>query len=319
MEGMSNLERRPAEESCEARHVDEAPPPVQQLEPREVPLGGPRAMTVRRTLPHKRIRTVGAWCFVDHYGPDDVEMSVPPHPHIGLQTVSWLLAGEVEHRDSLGSLQRVRPGELNVMTVGHGIAHSEYSVGSGPLHGVQLWVALTDDQRTREPAFAHHGDLPVVDGDGLRATVMVGGFAGEVSPAVTYSPLMGAEVELSGEVALPLEPDFEYAVLAVDADVTVGGERVPRGGLQYLGWGGAQVLVSAAPRARVLLLGGEPLAEDLLMWWNFVGRTHEEIVQARAEWEAGTPRFGAVPGDPHPRLPAPAMPTVALKPRPSRR
>ncbi|HNL51824.1 MAG TPA: pirin family protein [Actinomycetota bacterium] len=314
---MSNLERRPAEESCEG-HRGEVSPPVQQLEPREVPLGGPRAMTVRRTLPHKQIRTVGAWCFVDHYGPDDIEMSVPPHPHIGLQTVSWLLSGEVEHRDSLGSLQRVRPGELNLMTAGHGIAHSEYSVGSGPLHGVQLWVALTEAHRGRAPAFSHHADLPVLDDAGLRATVMVGEFAEAVSSAQVLSPLVGAQLEVEGEVTVPLEPDFEYAVLAMDADVTVGGEHVPRGALQYLGWGARDVRL-AAPGVRALLLGGEPLSEDLLMWWNFVGRSHEEIVQAREDWEAGTQRFGEVAGDPTERLPAPALPTVALKPRPSRR
>ncbi len=293
---------------------------MQHLAPRDVPLGGPRAMTVRRTLPHKRIRTVGAWCFIDHYGPDDIEMSVPPHPHIGLQTVSWLLEGEVEHRDSLGSLQRVRPGELNLMTAGHGIAHSEYSVGSGPLHGVQLWVALTEAQRGRAPAFSHHADLPVLDDAGLCATVMVGEFAGAVSPAQPLSPLVGAQLEVTGEAAtVPLEPDFEYAVLAMDADITVGGEHVPRGALQYLGWGARDVRLGADTGSRALLVGGEPLSEDLLMWWNFVGRSHEEIVQAREDWEAGAPRFGAVSADPNPRLPAPALPTVALKPRPSRR
>ncbi len=315
---MSNLERRPAEESCEG-HRGEVSPPVQHLEPREVPLGGPRAMTVRRTLPHKRIRTVGAWCFVDHYGPDDVDMSVPPHPHIGLQTVSWLLAGEVEHRDSLGSLQRVRPGELNVMTAGRGIAHSEYSVGSGPLHGVQLWVALPQGERFRNADFAHHADLPVVEIGAVRATVMVGEFAGAASPAETFSPLVGAQVDLTGLATLPLQPDFEYAVLAVDADLTVDGQAVPRGALQYLGWGATHVQLAADPGARVLVLGGEPMTEDLLMWWNFVGRTHEEIVEARRDWEAGDDRFGPVPGDPNPRLSAPALPTVALKARPARR
>ncbi len=276
-------------------------------------------MTVRRTLPHKRIRTVGAWCFVDHYGPDDHAMSVPPHPHVGLQTVSWLLAGEVEHRDGLGALQRVRPGELNVMTAGHGIAHSECSDGAGALHGVQLWVALPDDQRNRHPGFAHHADLPVLEGDRMRAKVMVGRFGGAVSPAAVYSPLVGVQVEVDGEAVLPLEPDFEYAVLALDGEVTVAGERVPRGALQYLGWGRDQVRVSSRPTAAMLVLGGEPLSEDLLMWWNFVGRSHQDIVTARDDWEAGSERFAVVTGDSNPRLPAPALPTVALKPRPSRR
>lgn len=316
---MSNLEQRPQEQSCAGHPAGEPSPDPRLLEPREVPLGGPRAMTVRRTLPHKQIRTVGAWCFVDHYGPERTRMAVPPHPHIGLQTVSWLLSGEVEHRDSLGSLQRVRPGELNLMTAGHGIAHSEYSLGDATLHGVQLWVALTDDHRETTPAFAHHGDLPEVQEAGLRATVIVGGFAGAASPASVHSPLMAAELALSADVTVPLDPAFEYAVLALDTDIRVDDVVVPHGGLQYLGWGADELRLAAAGTTRVMLLGGEPLTEDLLMWWNFVGRTHAEIDAAREQWQAGDPRFGEVPGDANPRLPAPALPTVALKPRPSRR
>ncbi|MBK6764481.1 MAG: pirin family protein [Micrococcales bacterium] len=316
---MSNLEQRPQEQPCAGHPHGQPSPEPRLLEPREVPLGGPRAMTVRRTVPHKEIRTVGAWCFVDHYGPERIRMAVPPHPHVGLQTVSWLLSGYVEHRDSLGSLQRVRPGELNLMTAGHGIAHSEYSVGEGVLHGVQLWVALTDEHRAGTPAFEHHGDLPVVHEPGMRATVVVGEFAGAASPATVHSPLVAAELVVSAAVTVPLRPDFEYAVLALDTDISADGARVPHGALQYLGWGATELRLAAPAATRVLVLGGEPLAEDLLMWWNFVGRTHAEIVAAREQWQAGDPRFGEVPGDPNPRLPAPALPTVALKPRPSRR
>lgn len=279
------------------------------LEPRDVPLGGQRAMTVRRTLPHKQIRTVGAWCFVDHYGPAEQAMVVPPHPHIGLQTVSWLISGEVEHRDSVGSLARVVPGELNIMTAGHGIAHSEYSVSEGPLHGIQLWVALTDAHRNQVPAFAHHADLP--HGGGVQ--VLVGDFAGLTSPAEVFSPLVGAQV--AGKVAVPIQPDFEYAVLAVDGPAIVNGYPVPHGALQYLGWGQRELTIDGG---LTLVLGGEPLAEDLLMWWNFVARTHEEIVEAREQYEARDARFGPVAGDDRPFLPAPAMPTVTLKARPGR-
>jgi redox-sensitive bicupin YhaK (pirin superfamily) len=313
---MSNLEQRPDEAACPAR--EKTSPAPRTLEPREVPLGGPRAMTVRRTLPHKQIRTVGAWCFVDHYGPQSLQMSVPPHPHMGLQTVTWLLAGEVQHRDSLGSLQTIRPGEVNVMTAGRGIAHSEYS-GGGLVHGVQLWVALTDAHRDVAPAFEHVGDLPTFESDGLRGTVFTGTLAGVASPAHAFSPLVGAEITLSGPAVLALEPDFEHAVLALDADVEVDGHRVEHTAAHYLGWGNSVVRLDTRPGGRVLLLGGEPLAEDLLMWWNFVGRSHDEIVNAREQWESGHPRFGRVLGDPNPRLPAPAMPTVALRPRPSRR
>ncbi len=312
---MSNTEDAPLESPC-PRRTEESPQSM-LLEPREVPLGGPRAMTVRRTLPHKQIRTVGAWCFVDHYGPDPVSMAVPPHPHIGLQTVSWLLEGQVEHRDSLGSLQRVRPGELNLMSAGYGIAHSEYSVGTGPLHGVQLWVALPDSTRDEQPRFEHHHDLPEVFLGSTRCQVIVGEFAGERSPAGIESALTGVEVAIVEGARLPLRADYEYAVLALDTDIEVGERRVPRGAMQYLGWGADSVPVSGTGRA--LLLGGEPLAQDLLMWWNFVGRSHDEIERAREQWESGDERFGDVPGDHRPRLPAPALPSVALKPRPPRR
>lgn len=293
-----------------------SPEPV-LLEPREVPLGGPRAMMVRRTLPHKQIRTVGAWCFVDHYGPDPHRMSVPPHPHMGLQTVTWLLSGEVEHRDSIGSLQRILPGQVNLMTAGHGICHSEYAVGPQvDMHGVQLWAALTDQHRAIAPSFEHRADLPTVRSANSTATVFVGEFAGERSRAAIYSPMVGAEVVLSGDSNWPLEPDFEYAVLALDDEVSVNGQAVGRGALQYLGWGGGGLQLGGV--GRVMLLGGEPLTEDLLMWWNFVGRTHEEIVAAREEYQAKDSRFGVVAGDDAEQLPAPVMPTVALKPRPSR-
>lgn len=278
------------------------------LEPREVPLGGPRAMTVRRTLPHKQIRTVGAWCFVDHYGPDRQAMVVPPHPHIGLQTVSWLIEGEVLHRDSVGSVETVRPGELNIMTAGSGIAHSEDSIGDGPLHGIQLWVALTEEHRQRPPSFAHHADLPATAG----VKVLVGEFAGLTSPAEVFSPLVGAEVR--GAVDVAVEPGFEYAVLAVDGPAAVNGYVVPHGGLQYLGWGNDRLRIAGG---LTLVLGGEPLAEDLLMWWNFVARTHDEIVAARRAYEAA--EFGMVADDDRPFLPAPPMPeTIRLKPRPGR-
>ncbi len=316
---MSNLEQRPAESVCGGKTGSAASPLPSLLEPRDVPLGGPRAMHVRRTLPHKQIRTVGAWCFVDHYGPDTHRMSVPPHPHTGLQTVSWLLSGEIEHRDSLGSLQTVRPGELNLMTAGHGIAHSEYAVGEPvAMHGVQLWVALTEEHRHMGPAFEHHADLPLIEEPGMQVRVVIGEFVEAVSPATSHSPLVAAEVAWSGDQEVALCPDFEYAVLALDADVDVNGYRVPHAALQYLGWGADRLRLSATSSATILILGGEPLAEDLLMWWNFVGRTHEEIERAREQWQTGDLRFGAVAGDDTPRLPAPPMPTVTLKPRPSR-
>lgn len=305
-------------------------PTREMLAPREVPLGGPRAMIVRRTLPHRNRRTVGPWCFVDDYGPDDIAgrpgMRVPPHPHIGLQTVSWLLEGEVLHRDSLKTTQLIRPGQLNLMTAGRGISHSEESPAdhSRVLRGVQLWVALPDEHRHIAPLFEHHGELPVLSVDGATATVVMGGLGEVRSPARTYSPLVAADVALAAGVnmALPLDVAFEHAVLVLDGPVRVDGIDVPAGSLFYLGTGRAELPLGAGEPARVLLLGGPPFEESLLMWWNFVGRNHDEIVQARADWEAarqlGEPggRFGVVRGYPGDPLPAPALPTTRLKPRP---
>jgi redox-sensitive bicupin YhaK (pirin superfamily) len=323
---VSNLDPDPRESECGGVAVAEPSPPPSTLLPREVPLGGPKGILVRRALPHRFIRTIGAWCFADHYGPIAVSgdssagMSVPPHPHVGLQTVTWLLAGQVEHRDSLGSLQRVLPGQLNLMTAGHGIAHSEYSLPvTDRLFGVQLWVALTEGERGRAPGFEHHADLPQGASDGVELTVLTGDLAGLRSPASTFSPLAGAELRIPAGAAtrIPLERDFEYGVLVLDGAAEVDGEHVPFGALRYLGWGRQAVALSSSGGATVLLLGGEPLAEHLLMWWNFIGRDHDEIVAAREDWEAQR-RFGAVPGDGNPRIPAPPLPSVRMKPRPPR-
>jgi redox-sensitive bicupin YhaK (pirin superfamily) len=295
-------------------------------------------MTVRRTLPQRGLPTIGAWCFLDSFGPDRTAMSVLPHPHIGLQTVTWPLAGHVRHRDSVGSDVVVRPGELNIMTAGNGVSHSEFAVlphpgDGGPLplqRGLQLWVALPDGQRHRNPSFEQHRDLPSVAGDGFRATVMVGEFAGATSPATMYSPIMGAEISCAGRAVLPLDEHFEHAVLVLDGGLTVDGQVVLPGPLGYLGLGRTTLEVQALPDTRFLLIGGEPFQEELLMWWNFVGRTHEEVEQAREDWEAqgGLPdsgirgaRFGLVDGHGQEagaeagRIPAPPLPMVRLTPR----
>jgi redox-sensitive bicupin YhaK (pirin superfamily) len=293
---------------------------VTLLEPREVPLGGPRAMLVHRTLPHRDIRTIGAWCFVDHYGPTGggPGMHLPPHPHIGLQTVTWLLDGDVEHRDSVGSRQLVEPGELNLMTAGRGIAHSEDAVGSAAdLHGVQLWTALPEAARHQDPHFEHHADLPVLTTQGASVTVFVGELDGARSAAAAYSPLLGAEVTLAAgaRAELPLDAEFEHGVLAVAGTPVAAGVRIPVSALVHLEPGRRSLLLEGP--GRVLLLGGTPFEEDLLMWWNFVGRTHDEIVQARENWEAGR-GFGVV-DHPAARLPAPALPTTRLRARSNRR
>ena len=286
----------------------------------DVPLG--RYTTVRRLLPQRTRRMVGAWCFVDHFGPEDVSgrpgMQVPPHPHTGLQTVTWLAEGEIVHRDSLGSDRPIRPGQLNLMTSGRGIAHSEMSPDDHPaeMHGVQLWVALPEDARHGDPRFEHHASLPVLPLGDAAVTVLVGELGGTRSEARVHTPLLAAEVLLpgAGRVELPLDPGFEHGLLAMSGAAAAAGTRVEPGALLHLGPGRGALAVSADGPARLLLLGGAPFEEPLVMWWNFVGRTHEEIVTARADWAAGR-RFGTVAGCTHAPLPAPPMPAVRLKPR----
>jgi hypothetical protein len=279
-------------------------------------------MRVRRTLPQRHRSLIGAWCFVDHYGPDDVTatggMSVAPHPHTGLQTVSWLVEGDVLHRDSLGSHQFVRPGQLNLMTAGIGISHSEESPPerSPVLHGVQLWVALPEHDRHVHPHFEHHAELPVLTDSGVAVTVIMGSLDGSTSAAQVYSPLVGAEVVLAAgaQTALPLRPEFEYALLTLIGTVIVDGAELAPGPLLYLGMGRIDLSLRADAPSRVLLLGGEPFDEQIVMWWNFVGRSHDEIVDFRTEWSDGD-RFGDVRGYDGNPLPAPPLPTTRLKPR----
>ncbi|MGI5237343.1 pirin family protein [Dactylosporangium sp. CA-139066] len=291
-------------------------------EGRDVPLG--RYTVVRRSLPNKTRRTVGAWCFLDHFGPEDVTgkpgMRVPPHPHIGLQTVSWLLSGEVRHRDSLGSDQVIYPGQLNIMTSGRGISHSENSPTSKPplLHGLQLWVALPSIARDIDPAFQHLPDLPEISDKSARIVVAVGALEGVASPAVVHSELLGADITLDGTVELAVRADFEHAVVVTEGVARVDGDEIGPGSLLYLDPGRDRLRVEGP--ARLFLLGGVPFEEELVMWWNFVARSHEEIVAAREDWMArpkgdGTDRFGVVPGGEEP-LPAPPLPTTRLLPRP---
>jgi redox-sensitive bicupin YhaK (pirin superfamily) len=346
---LSNLEVRPAERICTpgGAAAPDRPGDLQILEPRDVPLGGPRAMNVRRTLPQRARSLVGAWCFLDLYGPDDVAasagMQVPPHPHTGLQTVSWLFEGEVLHRDSVGSVATIRPGELNLMTAGRGIAHSEQSPVERPprLHGVQLWIALPGELRHRPPEFAHYGDLPVLDVGAARVRVLVGELAGTRSPATVHSPLVGAQIDLprGGRAVLPVDPAFEHAVLVVAGSVRIEGEPVAPSSLAFLPLGHTEIALDADgpdDDALLLLIGGAPFGEEIVMWWNFVARSHDEIVAARAQWQAEVrapggraagpdrsaaggagidERFGRVEGYDGPPLPAPELPNLRLRPR----
>lgn len=319
---MSNTETSADAVRCGAP-VDGSTTGIQVLSAREVPMGGPRGLRVRRTLPQRARTLVGAWCFADHYGPvrvaADGGMDLPPHPHTGLQTVSWLFSGELEHRDSLGSHAFIRPGEVNLMTGGRGIAHSEVSTASTTvLHGVQLWVALPEADREAPRDFQHHVPEPVrVDGGEIR--VFVGSLAGAVSPMRTFTPLLGAQVDLEphGTVTVAVDPGFEHGVLVDAGDVLLGDTAVHPAELGYQAPGADTVTLtnrSDGP-ARTILLGGPPFDEEIVMWWNFIARDHDEIVRARQEWESGSDRFGVVEGYAGRRLPAPALPNVVIMPR----
>jgi redox-sensitive bicupin YhaK (pirin superfamily) len=283
---------------------------------------------VRRALPRRGLRTVGAWCFADHMGPEVVTetsgLDVGPHPHIGLQTVTWLIDGAVLHTDSLGSEQLIRPGQLNLMTAGRGIVHAEESVrarstsGSGTLHGVQLWIAQPSGTREGASAFTHQADLPVLDVGHGTATVFIGEYAGAASTARTDTPLVGIEADLrAGKSHWPLRADFEYAVYVISGEVVITpGIHAREGQLVDLRAHGQELTIEVPHAARVLILGGEPLGEPLHMWWNFVGRSRAEIAQAAADWSAyvetgarsaaGTARFDRVHSLLAP-IPAPAL------------
>lgn len=314
---MSNLDLHPDLTVCRTAADDHAV--AELLAPREVPLGGVRGMRVDRVLPQRGLPTVGAWCFLDLFGPHPEPMRVLPHPHIGLQTVTWPLAGEIHHRDSIGSDVLVRPGQLNLMTGGRGVAHSEISRDDGrQLRGLQLWVALPAEHAATPPAFEQHTDLPHYTHDGVTGTVFVGALGDTVSPGTVYSPLVGADLTITGGTGtrLPLRPDFEHALLAVEGSPVVSGVTVPQGQLLYLGTGRAELAIATSGPVRAVLLGGEPFPDELVMWWNFVGRSHDEIAAARTDWEAADEsRFGVVPGHDSQRIPAPDLPNTRLTPR----
>ena len=323
---MSNMETDPAALQCGAR-VDggrpEGAPRVDVLPARDVPLGGPRALHVRRTLPQRDRTLIGAWCFADHYGPNDIRtsgnMDLGPHPHTGLQTVSWLFSGEIEHRDTLGTRALIRPGEMNLMTGGYGIAHSEVSTPSTTIiHGVQLWVALPEEHRDAGRAFEHYVPEPTrLDGAEIR--VFLGSLAESVSPVRTYTPLLGAEILLApgASVTLDVDPAFEHGLLVDSGDVQLLDTLLRPAELGYVPCGEAALtLVNEWDiTARTILLGGPPFGEEIVMWWNFVVRSHDEIVKAREEWEASSDRFGVIEDFPGGRIPAPPLPNAVIMPR----
>jgi len=273
--------------------------PTVELEPGRLTQVG--SLPVRRVLPHRPRKTVGAWCFADHMGPVTPEapgtLGIGPHPHMGLQTVTWLIEGELLHLDSLGSEQLIRPGQLNLMTAGHGVAHAEEDPGRArTMHGIQLWLAQTEATRNGEAAFEHHAELPVVELEGGEGTVLVGDYGGRESPARRDTEHVGAELRLRPPgSALSLRPDYEHALIVLEGSVRVGDRVVEPGVLASLGAGRDEFRLELREPARALLIGGVPFPEKLLMWWNFVARTTEEASEARRQWAERDERFGSVP------------------------
>ena len=285
-----------------------AHPTLEMIQGRQSSVGG---LDVVRLLPRRARRLVGAWCFADLFGPVETggpTMQVGPHPHIGLHTVTWLLDGEVRHTDSLGFDQLIRPGQLNLMTAGDGIAHAETATDpAAPLHGIQLWVAQPESTRHGPAAFEHHDSLPSDVLDGVEVTVLLGHVASLRSPATTDTPIVGAQLTVPsgpGSGAIPLDPDFEHALIPLSGRLDIEGTNVSPGALAYLGRGRSSIQLAADGATRALLLGGAPFEGEVAMWWNFVARTDDEIDRARSDWAAASARFGSVRSD-LPPIPAP--------------
>jgi hypothetical protein len=291
---------------------------LERIEARATEIGG--GLMIRRALPNRRRRTVGAWCFLDHAGPLDFPagagLHVGPHPHIGLQTFTWMIEGDVVHRDSLGSEQVITPGQVNLMTAGRGISHSEDSAPGpgGRLHAAQLWIALPEAQRQRAPEFQNYPRLPLVVRGGFTAQVLAGSALGETSPAEVYSPLMAVDLAAAGaaRLDLPLTAAFEHAALVLVGAASVEGEALTPGTLLYLGTRRERLALACEGAARVLIVGGAPFGENVLLWWNFVARRVEEMEEATRAWNHGE-RFGEVRGSPSPRLVAPDVSGLRLR------
>lgn len=279
--------------------------------PRSVDLGG---FSVRRALPHSKRRMVGPFIFFDHFGPAEFKsgqgIDVRPHPHIGLATVTFLFDGEIMHRDSLGTAVPIRPGEVNWMTAGRGIVHSERTaqerrVGGEPLHGLQCWVALPANDEEVDPGFAHIGsaELPIVTDNGRSVRVVAGSLFGARSPVPTLWDTLFADATLKAGSTIPFDATTEErALYVVDGEVDIAGDKFQPGRLLIFRPGDA-ITVTAATDARVVLVGGAAMDGPRHIWWNFVSSRKDRIEQAKADWKAG--RFDTVPGDESEFIPLP--------------
>ena len=295
--------------SCEAiAHV---------VVPRTVDLGD--GFAVRRALPSIQTRMVGPFIFFDHFGPAEFEagngLDVRPHPHIGLATVTYLFDGEIMHRDSLGTAAPIKPGEVNWMTAGKGIVHSERtgpelrSTGS-PIHGLQMWVGLPAAKEEMDPGFAHHEtrEFPMVGDTGKSVRVVVGSLYGTKSPVPTVHETIFGDVHLSAGANLPLDADHdERAVYVIKGTIDIAGDKFEPGRLLVFKRGD-RITITAATDAHFVIVGGAPMDGPRHIWWNFVSSRKERIEQAKADWTAG--HFDKVPGDEIEFIPLPEKPGV---------
>ncbi|WP_180049484.1 pirin family protein [Acinetobacter sp. YH12144] len=293
---------------------------IQEFPLRRAEIG--QGTVIKRALPSRHKRMIGAWCFLDHAGPVHFPqgdgLDVGPHPHIGLQTFTWMIDGTMMHTDSLGTHQLIQPKQVNLMTAGYGISHTEVAPESETqMHAAQLWIALPDDKINMAPQFDHYPELPVVTQDGIELTVLVGEFLQTKSPVKVHSELLGVDLRgsESQSTVLPLNPKFEYGFMALEGTASVNGHELNEDNMVVLEPGLTQVKIDLHAGGRVLLLGGEPFESPILLWWNFVGRTQEELNIAREQWINQDERFGSIPDYDGPRLEAPAFPD---KMRPSR-
>ncbi|WP_374244112.1 pirin family protein [Zoogloea sp.] len=294
--------------------------PIERIQPRAADLG--EGMIVRRALPTRQRRMVGAWCFLDHAGPVDFApgsgMHVGAHPHTCLQTFTWLIDGEVLHRDSLGHAQWIRPGQVNLMTAGRGIVHTEDSAPDARrLHAAQLWIALPPQLADCPPAFEHYPDLPRWQDAGCTLTLLAGRFGGHASPARIHTPLVGMDLLASrdAQLELPLDPSFEYGLLPLEGGMDIAGQHFATDEFAYLPPGRERIALDLTAGSRILLVGGEPFGEPVIMWWNFVGHDKAAIARAQRDWAGGgdadNARFGPVKGGEDRRLVAPPLPWTA--------
>src|SRR4051794_8963936 len=271
--------------------------------PRARDLGG---FEVRRALPSAQWQMVGPFIFFDQMGPAEfllgAGMDVRPHPHIGLSTVTYLFDGEIMHRDSLGTALPIRPGELNWMTAGRGITHSERTpphlrTSGSRLFGIQSWVALSRNDEETSPGFTHYDsrDLPVLNGEGKTVRIIAGSLFGKASPVKTSSPMFYADVALAAGASVPLDPDYdERAIYTVGGEIEIAGDTFKSGALLVFRPGDG-ITITAKSDARFMMLGGEPMDGPRFIWWNFVSSREERIEQAKADWKQA--RFDSVPGE----------------------